>query len=130
VLADHEVSAGPSADALVLSDREVSALEIAARRQGPSLVFLSACESGSSESSALSGSLAAAFLAAGSQQVVATLRPVDDQRAQNLSTEFYRAGGVQDPVKALALVQARLSRTEDLEWPQYTVFGQDLCTKD
>jgi tetratricopeptide (TPR) repeat protein len=118
---------GSAADTLEL-DREVSALEISARSQGPSLVFLSACESGSSESSARGGSLAAAFLAAGSQQVVATLRRVSDQSALDLSMQFYRAGGVQNPVQALALVQASLSKTADNEWPLYAVFGYNVCT--
>ncbi|HKE13217.1 MAG TPA: CHAT domain-containing protein, partial [Kofleriaceae bacterium] len=50
-------------------------------------------------------SLAAAFVAAGSEHVVATLASVKDQDAAEFTRLFYRANGVSDPVGATARAQ-------------------------
>lgn len=118
---------GMDGAAIVLADGEVPALEIAARRVAPSLAVLSACDSATSSDSELAGSLAAAFLAAGSQHVVATLRPISDAGAPKITTEFYRAGGVADPARALAIAQSALASTSNTDWPYFTVFGPDVC---
>lgn len=118
--------AGPVIGSLELADGWLSPAEIAANGRGPSLVVLSACESGSSADSD-GGSLATAFISAGSSQVVATVRPVDDVFALDVVTRFYRAGGVADPIRALQKVQTDLVGTSNVDWPQYTVFGHDLC---
>jgi len=113
---------------LKLADGEVSALEISAHQRAPSLAVLSACDTATSDDLELAGSLAAGFLGAGSQHVVATLRPVSDAGALEISTRFYLAGGVHDPARALAAVQAALSKTSDnVDWPYFTVFGPDVC---
>jgi hypothetical protein len=114
--------------ALELHDREVLGLEISARKLGPSLVVLSACGSASADDVELAGSLAMAFLAAGSAQVVATLRPVTDTGARQLTRRFYAAGGVTDPVRALASIQTELATTADTDWPSFAVFGHDVCS--
>ena len=105
------------------------ALEIAARRLAPSLVVLSTCIGAVPPRGDLAGSLAAAFVAAGADQVVATLRPVDDDGARELARRFYAAGGVDDPVRALADAQAALALTPNAEWPQFAVFGTDVCSR-
>jgi hypothetical protein len=121
---------GMDGAALVLGDGEVSALEISARRLAPSLAVLSACDAATSEDPELAGSLAAGFLGAGSQHVVATLRPVSDAGALEISTRFYRAGGVADPARALAAVQSALAKSPNIDWPYFTVFGPDACLED
>jgi tetratricopeptide (TPR) repeat protein len=121
-------SIGTGGGVLELRDRSVSALEISAVRLGPPLVMLSACGSASAADAELAGSLAAGFLAAGSDQVVATLRPVSDAGARRLTTRFYSAGGMTDPVRALARIQAELADTGDTDWPSFAVFGHDTCS--
>jgi tetratricopeptide (TPR) repeat protein len=126
-IAAHAV-VGAGGGVLELRDRSVSALEISAARLGPPLVMLSACGSASADDADLAGSLAAGFLAAGSNQVVATLRPVSDAGARRLTTRFYSAGGMTDPVRALARIQAELADTGDTDWPSFAVFGHDTCS--
>jgi tetratricopeptide (TPR) repeat protein len=121
--ADIELAGG----VLRLHDEKVSALEIAARRLGPSLVVLSACSSGRSNGAELAGALSTAFLAGGSTQVVGTLAQVSDAGALEVTTRFYRDGGVRDPVRVLARIQAELVDTANKDWPSFAVFGRDLC---
>jgi hypothetical protein len=113
--------------ALRLSDRVVYGPEISARGLGPSLAVLLTCKSAQSKDGELS--LATAFLAAGSAQVVATLRDIDDRKTPELARRFYAAGGVRDPVRALAKVQAELSEpsAHNGDWPYFAVFGDDVC---
>jgi len=114
--------------AIRLADGKVSALEISALRLGPSLTVLSACDVVGSEDSEIAGSLAAGFLAGGSQHVVATVHSVSDAGALEVITRFYRAGGVADPARALAAAQSELAKTPDnTDWPFFTVFGPDVC---
>lgn len=134
---DPDDSAGA---AIMLKDGSVSALEIAATQRAPSLVVLSACNAGASGAHSpgshantsgapeLAGSLAAGFLAAGAQHVVATLWPVSDAGALEISTGFYRADGVTDPARALQRVQAELVTTKNLDWPYFAVFEPDACS--
>lgn len=121
---------GMDGAALVLADGEVSALEISARQLAPSLAVLTACDGATSDDSELAGSLAAGFLGAGSQHVVATLRPISDAGALEISTKFYSAGGVADPARALATVQSVLAKTGNTDWPNIAVFGPDVCPED
>jgi tetratricopeptide (TPR) repeat protein len=124
---------GANGMALVLAGHEtVSAMEISARQLGPSLVVLSACDSATSSEQDLefAGSLASGFLAAGSQRVVATLQSVADIGAFAVSTRFYEAGGVADPARALARVQAELANTSNTTWPYFAVFGSDVCSEN
>ncbi|TMQ19070.1 MAG: CHAT domain-containing protein [Deltaproteobacteria bacterium] len=120
-----EVDAGGGM--LKLHDRAVSAPEISANRLGPSLVVLSACSTARSSDPELAGSLSTAFLAGGSQRVVATLRPVSDAGALDLTSRFYNARGADDPVRALAQIQAMLAQTDNKEWPNFAVFTSEVC---
>lgn len=112
---------------LKLHDRAVSAPEISANKLGPRLVVLSACSTARSWDPELAGSLSTAFLAGGSQRVVATLRPVSDTGALDLTSRFYDARGAEDPVRVLARIQAALAQSDDKEWPNFAVFGNDVC---
>src|SRR5262249_20080700 len=72
-----------------LHDRTVSAPEISANKLGPRLVILSACSTARSWDPERAGSLSAAFLAGGADRVIATLRPVFDAGALELTSRFY-----------------------------------------
>lgn len=113
---------------LRLHDRAVTAPEISASKLGPALVVLSACSTARSSDPELAGSLSTAFLAGGSTRVVATLRPVSDAGAHEVTSRFYQADGVKDPVRVLAEVQKELAGTGNKDWPSFAVFGGDLCT--
>jgi tetratricopeptide (TPR) repeat protein len=123
VHADIDASGGY----LALHDQNVHALDISAHKLGPALVVLAACGSAMSDDPDLSGSLATAFLAGGSAQVLATLRPVSDRGARELISQFYRQGGANDPVHVLAKIQASLDDTDNHDWPNFALFGHDLC---
>jgi tetratricopeptide (TPR) repeat protein len=121
---------GMDGASLELVDGEVPALAIWAHRVAPSLAVLSACDAVTANDSELAGSLAAGFLGAGSQHVVATLRSISDSGALEISTRFYGEGGVADPARALAIVQSALANTSNTDWPNVAVFGPDVCTED
>jgi tetratricopeptide (TPR) repeat protein len=112
---------------LRLYDRSVSAPEISANKLGPSLVVLAACSTASSQDPELARSLSTAFLAAGSDRVVATLRPISDVGARELTTRFYADHGVVDPVSTLAKIQATLADSDNKDWPNFAVFGSKVC---
>jgi CHAT domain-containing protein len=112
---------------LKLYDRAVSAPEISASKLGPALVVLSACSTAQSGDPELAGSLSTAFLAGGSTRVVATLRPVSDPGALEITSRFYANGGVGDPARVLAEIQAQLADSTNKDWPNFAVFGGDIC---
>jgi CHAT domain-containing protein len=82
---------------------------------------LAACHSGVAETG--THSMAAAFLAAGASQVIATLRTIDDAAAARLTRELY-ASDITDLPRALARIQA--SGREE-EWLKFAVFGRATC---
>ncbi|HVV84478.1 MAG TPA: CHAT domain-containing protein, partial [Kofleriaceae bacterium] len=92
--------------ALELADGDLPAEAIAARTGAPRLVVLASCDSAAAKDDGGWGSLAAAFLHAGSERVIASDRAVDDDEAQALMRAFYDAGGVRDPARALGVSQA------------------------
>jgi CHAT domain-containing protein len=112
---------------LKLHDRAVSAAEISANKLGPSLVVLSGCGTARAGDPEIAGALSTAFLAGGSQRVVATLRPVHDHDALVLTSRFYDAQGAKDPVRVLAKVQAELANSDNKVWPNFAVFGSEVC---
>lgn len=120
-----EIDAGGGV--LKLHDRAVSAAEISANKLGPSLVVLSACSTARSSDPEMAGSLSTGFLAGGASQVIATLRPVSDAGALELTRRFYSAHGANDPVRALAAIQASLAHSDNQEWPNFVVFGKEVC---
>jgi tetratricopeptide (TPR) repeat protein len=111
---------------LRLHDRAVSALEIWQRGPLAKKVVLAACSSARATDEGAT-TLANAFLARGARQVVATVRPVTDDGAEELTASFYRAGGAVDPVRALASAQRDLAETGNRDWPYFATFGQDIC---
>jgi len=112
---------------LQLADRQVSASEIVTDRIGPRLVVLASCSSGVRPGRQMWGSLGAAFLAAGSHAVLASLWSIEDERARELVLRFYAEGGASDPAGALARAQ-RVAIRQGLSpnhWAPFVVFGSD-----
>jgi len=105
-------------DALVLRDGRVRALEIAGRGGAPAQIVLAARDAGPGGTAGL----AMAFLAAGADQVIATLRPVSPATTQRLSGQLARSD-VGDLARALARIQA----TADDDELGFAAFGRDIC---
>lgn len=126
-----ELGFAPNDAVLHMHDGDEHALEIATRGKAPALVVLSSCVSGISAGGTYS--LASAYLVGGSSQVIATLRkiqdlaPSDDRTSAGLATRFFKRGGVDDPVRVLAAVQAELAGTDDPQWPQFAIYGRETC---
>lgn len=75
-------------DAALTLDRELPAFEILAHRVGPALAVLSVCNAARAADDERAGSLAAAFLGAGSRHVVATMGSVNDEPAREVAIRF------------------------------------------
>ena len=125
-LATH-TGLGPGGAWLQLADRRVGASEIVKGRIGPRLVVLASCSSGVRPGRQMWGSLGAAFLAAGSRAVLASLWSIADEPARDLVLRFYREGGASDPAAALARAQ-RVAIGQGLspqQWAPFVLFGSD-----
>lgn len=115
---------------VALHDESVSALEIANAGPGPRFAFLAACGSAVADDSEIAGSVAMAFLARGTPQVIATVQAVSDLDAARLSRAFYKDVAVKDPARALRRAQLQAAREHNQYWPFYMLFGHDICRKD
>ena len=100
---------GPTGGALDLADGRLGTAEIITRGIQPRVAVLAGCATGVSNDNEGWGALPSAFLAAGTQTVVATLRPVEDSDAALVMRGFYEAGGAEHPVVALASAQRDLA---------------------
>ncbi|HEX7183919.1 MAG TPA: CHAT domain-containing protein [Thermoanaerobaculia bacterium] len=99
---------GPGGPWLELADGQVAPAEILGARVRPRLVVLASCASAFPSGRGLWGSPGAAFLAAGSGSVLATLGSVEDRNARDLVRHFYQEGGATDPAGGLARAQRAL----------------------
>jgi CHAT domain-containing protein len=107
-----------------LADGDVSPSAILDGRIAPSLVVLASCGSAAAHDEGGWGSLAAAFLAAGSDAVVATHWSVEDAAAAELVRRFYLAGGASDPGRALATAQVGAAATSTGSgWSAFTMIA-------
>lgn len=114
---------------LELADGAVSATQILDWRLGPRVVVLAGCASGAAPPGMWS-SLGAAFLAAGSRQVLVTSRSVDDAATARLIDRFYEEGGANDAADALARAQRAFARTlPPSQWAFFFVIGPAAATK-
>jgi tetratricopeptide (TPR) repeat protein len=111
---------------LALADGDVTAAEVLAWRLRPRLVVLASCASAVTPQRELWGSLASAFLAAGSRVVLASLWSVDDAVTAELIQEFYTRVGRSTPAAALAEAQSALARRHPPSaWGAFVVLGVD-----
>ena len=90
---------------LVFADGAVGPREVMEWRIKPQVVVLASCLGAARPSRGAWGSLSAAFLASGSQAVVAALSSVEDRSTREFMSEFYRQGGALQPSQALASAQ-------------------------
>jgi tetratricopeptide (TPR) repeat protein len=104
-----------------LADLDVAPGLVVSARVAPRLVVLASCGSAASHDEGGWGSLAAAFVAAGSDHVVATQWSVDDAATAELVRRFYDAGGVASPAAALATAQAAMAAGDGTAWAAFTV---------
>ena len=70
-----------------------------------------------------------AFLAGGSSLVIATSNPVTDRGAAEMMRRFYKERGVADPIRTIAAIQAQLAETDNMDWPNFVVFGSNPCVR-
>jgi tetratricopeptide (TPR) repeat protein len=112
---------------LLLADRRLGAAEIVTRRIGPRLVVLASCASGVRPGRQMWGSMGAAFLAAGSRAVLASLWSVEDRPTHEFVLRFYTEGGASDPAGALARAQrVAIGRGQSPTlWAPFVLFGSD-----
>jgi tetratricopeptide (TPR) repeat protein len=86
------------------------------------LVVLSACDTALGETVPGEGleGLTQAFFAAGSQRVLGTLWPVDDEATSEWMRDFYLAlRATQSPTRALAMAQLAMEKTAEWSAPYY-----------
>lgn len=106
-------TAGWASAIVVPGNGRVSAAELVAGQRAPELVVLGACSTGSLSGEMIDGgmNLAAAFLLAGSELVIAPSGPVDDQTALELARALYRELA-HPSAAALSRALADLQRTQ------------------
>jgi tetratricopeptide (TPR) repeat protein len=109
---------------LVLADGKLSALELAGTGSAARQVVLATCSSAVSRPGTYS--LAMAFLAAGAEQVVGTLRPIVDEDAARITAQLYRADP-SDLVSALWRLQAEAPH-DAADLLHFAVFGNVPCS--
>jgi tetratricopeptide (TPR) repeat protein len=109
-------------EALAMSDGRVRALEIAGRGGAPAQVVLT--ESGAD--SAGTTSLAMAFVAAGADQVIATVRPVSSIAIKRITDRLARPDSG-DLVQLLAGMQRAVDGDGDGDMLGFAVFGRATC---
>jgi len=120
---------GPAGPWLELADGAVSAAQILEWQLHPRVVVLAGCASGAA-APGMWASLGAAFLAAGSRQVLVTSRSVDDEATAHLIDRFYQEGGASDAANALARTQRAFARTlPPSRWASFFVIGSVALTK-
>lgn len=110
---------------LRLADRAVNPTEIVEHALAPRLAVLASCGAAAAQDEEGWGSLAQAFLIAGSEHVIASDRTVRDADAATLVAAFYgQPAWRTDPVRALAAAQLELSRTNpDSDWAAFEVLA-------
>lgn len=117
---------------LALADGRAHAEAILQLDASPELVVLATCQSASRPGDTMWGSLGAAFLAAGSQAVLATLWSVDDALTRRFVLRFYREGGATAPVEALARTQRAFAAEGEppSAWAPFVILGASRLDGD
>lgn len=108
----------------VLADGTVTSAELLQSAVSPTLAVIATCNSERGDDPTVS--LAAAFLANGSVNVVGAKRPLADRYAAAILVDFYRNGGIDAPARALAIAQRLAIRrgVSPRVWGGLAVFGQ------
>lgn len=115
---------GDSGPALLLAGGALDATAVASQPGAPRVVVLASCGSAVARDDGGWGSLAAAFLAAGSEAVIASAWSVDDAATLQFIDELYRHPVAADPVAALVRAQAATRATLPARaWAAFTVIA-------
>jgi tetratricopeptide (TPR) repeat protein len=109
---------------LLLADRAVGRGDIAAGDGAPAIVVLASCGGAIARDDAGWGSLAAAFIAAGSDAVIASSWSVDDDATRRFVDALYALPVREHPARALAAAQARSRAVLPARiWAAFTVIA-------
>jgi CHAT domain-containing protein len=116
---------GPGGPWIELADGRSEPGTVLTSRVRPRLVVLASCASGLPAGRGLWGSAGTAFLAAGSEAVLASLGSVEDGAARELVLRFYREGGAADPPGGLARAQRALlaAGRPPSSWAPFVLLG-------
>lgn len=115
---------GDSGPALLLAGSALDATAVASQPGAPRVVVLASCGSAAARDDGGWGSLAAAFLTAGSDAVIASAWSVDDAATLQFIDELYRHPVAADPVAALAAAQkATRARLPARSWAAFIVIA-------
>lgn len=115
---------GDAGAMLLLADGALDAATLTSQPGAPRVVVLASCGSALARDDGRWGSLAAAFLAAGSDAVIASAWSVDDAATLQFIDELYRHPVAADPVAALAAAQkATRARLPARVWAAFTVIA-------
>jgi hypothetical protein len=127
-LATHS-GLGPTGPWLQFHDGRLQTGDILNGSFRPHTVVLPTCASAVGRGPGITPSLGAAFLAAGAESVVGSLRSLDDQVSRRFMRAFYEQGGAEDPARAVAQVQRRWLRDRPVgEWAPFVVLGRSAVT--
>jgi tetratricopeptide (TPR) repeat protein len=124
--------------ALHLADALVRPADIVSAGIAPRLAVLASCGSAAARDQGGWGSIAAAFLRAGTDLVAATQWSVGDDAAAAIVDRFYAEGGADAPARALAAAQVAIAAASTSpDWAAFTVLASPpdasalhLSTKD
>lgn len=109
---------------ILLADGKLYAHEVLEGGLAPQTVVLASCASARSRDGEGLMSLGGSFLAAGSRQVVASLRSVGDAVSAEFMQHFYAEGGLETPASALAKAQMKMADHAPVEqWSAFVLWG-------
>ncbi|MFN3199036.1 MAG: CHAT domain-containing protein [Bradymonadia bacterium] len=122
----EQKSGDPWTGALLLAGQtSLTASDVLIHRPQVGLAVLAACGTGAGHT--VSGddtlSLAEAFIAAGSQTVIATDRAIEAEAAERFAKAFYGHGGAQKPAEAFRKTLRDLHRQGDPHWAHWRLLG-------
>lgn len=118
--------------ALALADGDLTARDVLAHRVGPRVAVLTGCATSAAIDAEAWDGFPSAFLAAGSEHVVATLRTVPDREAAQVVDAYYAQPATLGPVERLAAAQRALladatSAPPAAVWAAFVVWGDAAC---
>ena len=109
---------------LLLADRAVSRADILAKDGAPAVVVLASCGGAVARDDAGWGSLAAAYITAGADAVVASSWSVEDDGTRRFVEKLYQYPVREQPARALAAAQASSRETLPARtWAAFTVIA-------
>jgi tetratricopeptide (TPR) repeat protein len=117
---------------LAVADGDIGAASLISQGTQPQLAVLATCASAAKEGREMWGSLGAAFLAAGSKAVLASLWSVDDHQAREFIIRFYDEWRAGDSATALARTQRAFieSGKPASFWAPYVHFGSSRVVQN